>query len=185
MTRDQLDKCIESSKYRICHETLATENIFSSCLSTLFFGKILDALEVCDTEPFPLPLKEKATNVGYGIWLNTAARANFENYMNATLMVGTKIVKGCRLCLITLPCGKQMSGNSIRIRSDLSSCSKVPPIKLDVELPTPMANLFRLLPPVEELPSYNTNVEANMKLLSSLKLELQAQPNHAYRQKLQ
>ena len=26
VTRDQPDKCIGSSKYRICHETLATEN---------------------------------------------------------------------------------------------------------------------------------------------------------------
>ena len=188
VTRNQLDKCIGSSKYRICHETFATENIYSSCLSTLYFGNIKDALEVCDTEPFPPPLKEKATNKGYGIWLITAARANFEfkeTYMNATAMAGAKIVRRCRICLITLPCGKQMSGNKIRIRSDLSSCSKVPPIKLDVELPTTMANLFPLLPPAEELPYYNTKVEANMKLLSSLKLESQAQPNHAYRQNLQ
>ena len=105
--------------------------------------------------------------------------------MNPRTMAGARIVKGCRLCLITLPCGKQISGNNIRIRSDLSSCSKVPPIKLDVELPTPMANLFRLLQPVEELSYYNTKVEVIMKLLSSLKLELQAQPNHAYRQNFQ
>ena len=48
-TRDQLDKCIGSSKYRICHETLATENKDSSCLATLYFGNIMDALEVCDS----------------------------------------------------------------------------------------------------------------------------------------
>ena len=100
-------------------------------------------------------------------------------------MAGAKVAQGCRICLTTLPCGKQMSPNNIRIRSDLSSCSKVPPIKLDVELPAPMANMFRLLSPVEKSPYYNTKVEANMKLLSSLKLELQNQPNHAYRQNLQ
>ena len=43
VTRDQLDKCIGSSKYGICHETLATENKDSSCLATLFFGNTMDA----------------------------------------------------------------------------------------------------------------------------------------------
>ena len=167
---------------------LATENEYSSCLSTFFFGNKKDALEVCDTEPFPLPLKEKATNMGYGIWLITAIRVNFESeetFMNATTMAGAKTLKGCRICLIALPCAKQRSRNIIGIRSDLSSSSKVPPKQLHVELPTPMANLFRLLPAVEQLPYCNTKVEANTKLLSSLKLELQAQPNHAYRQNLQ
>ena len=69
VTRDQLDKCIGSSKYRICHETLATENKDSSCLAISYFGEIMNALEVCDTVPVPLPLKVKATNLGYGIWL--------------------------------------------------------------------------------------------------------------------
>ena len=34
----------------------------------------MDALEVCDTIPVPLPLKVKATNLGYGIWLITSAQ---------------------------------------------------------------------------------------------------------------
>ena len=188
VTRDQLDKCFGSSKYRICHETLATENKDSSCLATLYFGNIMDALEVCDTVPVPLPLKVKATNLGYGIWLITSAQANFdfkENYMDATTLAGSKTVKGCRICLITLECGKQLTGENIRIRSDLSSCAKVPPVKLEVELPQPMANLFSLLPTVEELPYYNTKVEANMKLLKSLKLELQAQPQYGYKKNIQ
>ena len=48
-----------------------------------------------------------------------------------------------------------------------------------------MANLFSLLPTVEELPYYNTKVEANMKLLKSLKLELQAQPQYGYKKNIQ
>ena len=78
-----------------------------------------------------------------------------------------------------------MTGDNFRIRSDLSSCSRVPPVKLDVELPIPMANFFSLLPLFEELPYYNTKVEANMKLLSSLKLEIQSHPQHGYKQKIE
>ena len=188
LTRDQMDKCIGSIKFSICHETLATQRIDSSSLSTLYLGNILDAMEVCDTEPFPLPLKDKSTDKGHGRPLITSARADFdfkETYVNATTMAGAKIVQGCRNCPITLPCGKQLNGNNIKIRCDLSSCSKVTPIILEVELAEPMANLFRLLLPGEELPYYTTKVEANMKLLSSLNLELQAQLSHAYRQNLQ
>ena len=188
VTLDQLDKCFGSSKYRICLETLATKNKYSSCLATLYFGNIMDALEVCDTVPFSLPLKVKAPNLGYGIWLITSARVNFafkEYYMDATTLVGSKTVKGCRICVITLECGEQLTGENIRIRSDLSSCSKLPPVKLDVELPEPMGNLFSLLPTVDELPYYNTKVEANMKLLKSMKLELQAQPRYDYKKSIQ
>ena len=51
-------------------------------------------------------------------------------------------------------------------------------MKLDVELPEPMANLFSLLLTVDELPYYDTKVEANMKLLKSVNLEIQAQPQY-------
>ena len=48
-----------------------------------------------------------------------------------------------------------------------------------------MVNLFSLLPTVDELPCYNTKVEANMKLLKSVKLELQAQPQYRYKKNVQ
>ena len=187
-TRDQLDKCIGSSKNRICHETLAAENIDSSCLPNLYFGNNMDALEVCDTVPVPLALKVKATNLGYGKWSITSAQANFEfkkNYMDALTIAGSNTVKGCKICLITVECGKQLSSEKIRIRSDLSSCAEVLPVKLDVALAEPMANLIGLLSTVDELLYYNTKVEANIKLLKSVKLELQAQPQYGYKKSIQ
>ena len=45
--------------------------------------------------------------------------------------------------------------------------------------------LFSLLPTVDELPYYNTKLEANMKLLKSVKLELQTQPQYGYRKNIQ
>ena len=187
VTRDQLGKCIGSNKYKICHETMATETSDASCLAVLYFGNVMDAIEVCDTEAVTLPLKEKATNLGYGIWLITSTSSNFkfrESYMNATTTAGSTMIDGCRICLVSLSCGKQLIGPNVRIRSDLSTCMKVPPLKLNVTLPEPMARLFSLIPTVDQLPHYNTRVEANIQLLSSLKLELQSQPDNSYRSDL-
>ena len=48
-----------------------------------------------------------------------------------------------------------------------------------------MANLLGLLLTVQELPYYITKVEANMNLLKSVKLELQAQPQYGYKKNFQ
>ena len=78
VTRDQLDHSIDSSKNRICHETLATENKNSSGLATLELDTNMDALEVCHTVPVALLLTFKTTSLGFGIWLITSTQANFE-----------------------------------------------------------------------------------------------------------
>ena len=187
VTRDQLGKCIGSNKNKICHETMAAETSDASCLAVLYFGNVMDAIEDCDTEAVTLPLKEKATNLGYGIWLITSTSSNFkfrESYMNATTTAGSTTIDGCQICLVSLRCGKQLIGPNVRIRSDLSTCMKVPPLKLNVTLPEPMARLFSLIPTVDQLPHYNTRVEANIQLLSSMKLELQSQPDNSYRSDL-
>ena len=104
--------------------------------------------------------------------------------MNATTTAGSIMVDGCQICLVSLSCGKQLIGPNVRIRSDLSTCMKAPPLKLKVTLLEPMARLFSLIPTVDQLPHYNTRVEANIQLLNSLKLELQSQPDHSYRSDL-
>ena len=182
--RDQLRKCIGSNNYKICHESMATETPDASCLAVLYFGNVMDAIEVCDTEAVTLPPKEKAMNLGYGIWLITSTSPKFkfrEPYLNATTTAGFTIVEGCQICLVSLRCGKQLIGPNVRIRSDLSTCMKVPPLKLTVTLPEPMARPFSLIPTVDQLAHYNTRVEANIQLLKSLKLELQSQPDHSKR----
>ena len=92
-------------------------------------------------------------------------------HYGSTNLVHPKTVKGCRMCLILLERGKQLTGEIVRILSDLWSCAKVPAVKLEVELPKPMANFFILLSTEEELLYSNTKVEANMKLVKSMKLE--------------
>ena len=60
---DQLQNCMGSKKYKLCHETMGTKTSDASCLTTLYFGNVKDALEVCETEAVPFPLKEKAFNI--------------------------------------------------------------------------------------------------------------------------
>ena len=46
ISRNQLDMCIGSSRYSICHEGLATEGVQPSCVSLLFFGNLVQAMKV-------------------------------------------------------------------------------------------------------------------------------------------
>ena len=69
MTTEQFENCLGSSRYRICHQTMETNFAQSSCLATLFFHSAITALTVCDTQRVLLRSPEKATNLGYGIWL--------------------------------------------------------------------------------------------------------------------
>ena len=187
VTRDQLGKCIGSNNYKICHESMTTKTSDASCLAVLCFENVMDEIEVCDTEVVTLPVNEKATNLVYGIWLITPSSPNFrfrESYMNATTKAGSTMVERCPICLVSLSCGKQLIAPNFRIRSDLSFSMKIPPLKLNVTLPESMARLLSLIPTVNQLPHYNTRVDANIQLLSSLSLELQFQPDHSYQSDL-
>ena len=75
--KNQLDMCIGSSRYSICHDGLATEGGQSSCLCLLFLGNLVQAMKVCDVKPVTLPIKERVVSLRYGIWLITAASADY------------------------------------------------------------------------------------------------------------
>ena len=80
LTEYDMKHCISSSRYHICHETIATETGHRSCLALLFldallFALYLDALRACATEKLQLPATEKAENLGYGVWLIISASA--------------------------------------------------------------------------------------------------------------
>ena len=112
ITRRHMENCIGSSKYSICHEGLATEGVQSSCLSLLFFGNLIQAMKVCDMKPVTLPTKEQAVSLRYGIWLILSATADYtltESYMNSSTPTGSYNFPGCRICVVTLACGKQIT----------------------------------------------------------------------------
>ena len=178
LSEAQFEQCLGSSKYRICAETFPTEMGHSSCIATLFFDSSVDALSVCDTSLVSLPSNEQATNLGFGIWLITSANDDFifrESHATAASSK-TQSFAGCRICIITLECGMQIMTKHIKIRSDLSSCSHIPAIKLRVSLPNPLASLIMEVPPLEDLPLYDSKAEAGVKLLKQVRKELVHSP---------
>ena len=92
--------------------------------------------------------------------------------MSSSTPVGSSSFPGCRICVVTLACGKQISGPNIRIRSDLQSCSKIPATIMNVDLPVPLSNVLTALPSIDELPMYATRSQANIALLKSIKDEI-------------
>ena len=65
---------------------------------------------------------------------------------------------------------------SIKIRSDLSSCTQVPAIKLEVSLPNPQQSLIMEVPPLDDLPLFNSRTDAGVKLLKKINKELARGP---------
>ena len=59
----QLQNCIGSDRYQICHESMATEHGHFSCLPTPFFKTWIDAIKVCDTEEYLPPSTKTAENL--------------------------------------------------------------------------------------------------------------------------
>ena len=175
ISQGQLDKCIGSSKYQIFHENTAREIEPSSCLANLFFKGTLDALKVCDTEKMFLPMKEHAKSLGFGVWLITSAHDGYSSMETSTLSSSDSTMrkfKGCRICLISLECGRQIMGPNIKIRSELSSCEHIPAVKVNVKLPGPLAHLIGTLSSVEKMPTYNQQVDASMDTLRNVREKL-------------
>ena len=108
-----------------------------------------------------------------------------KNYKDATTLAGSKTVKGCRFCVITPECGKELTRENIKNRADVSSLAEIPAVRLELELPRPMAKLVSLLTAVDELPYYSTKMEAKIKLLKGIKLEFQDQPQYGYKKESQ
>ena len=103
----------------------------------------VEALQTCETEQTILPSTEKAENLGYETCLKTSATTTYTLYESDTESTTAGIIHypGCRISMITLQCGRQMTGPHIKIESDLSYCKQLPAIKVKVKLPDPLKQL--------------------------------------------
>lgn len=158
---------------------IATETGHGSCLATLFFKGSVEALQICDTEQIFLPATEKAENLGFGVWLITSATTAytlFESDTATTTSSGIIKYPGCRICIITLECGKQLVGPHIKIRSDLSTCEQLPAIKIKVKFPDPLQQLWSELPEVDDMPYYSTKSAAGIAMLKEVRENLLDSP---------
>ena len=171
LSSTQLTQCIGSSRYSICHAGLATAERDSSCLSLLFFENLLNAMKFCTVKPLILPPKARATNLKYGIWLIERATDDYrlhEFRVDAPSPLPVTSYDGCHICIITLSCGHKLTGPDLTIFSDLASCRVVPPTYIHVDLPSALSDLLSVLPPLEDLPTYNTKTSANLDLIHTL-----------------
>ena len=179
LTEYDLGRCIGSSHYQICLDMIATEAGHDSCLATLYFKDSVAALQVCETEQIVLPATEKAKNLGYGVWLKTSATTAYtvlESDTESTTSSGIVKYPGCWIYIITLKCGKQLSGDHIKIRSDLSTCEELPAIKVNVKFPDPLLELWSELPETDDISHFSTKAEAGIAMLKEVRETLLDSP---------
>ena len=141
----------------------------------LFFENLVRAMKYCDIKPHILPSKARATKLRYGIWLIERATNDFqmqEFSLEAPSLLPITSYDGCTIFIITLACGHKLIGPDITVLSDLESCDAVPPTFIHVDLPDALSHILSILPPIEQLPTYNTKTSANLDLLHSLKNDI-------------
>ena len=179
-SKDQFEACLGSARYRICHETIATQTNHPSCLATLFVSSTLKAAETCDTEVFYLPTQANAANLGYGIWLITSASDSYEmrEYsLDSVHKSWNRIIPGCKICIITVECNYQIIvGENLKTRSDLESCDRVEAKLIDVKLLDPLEHLMSEIPQIDQMPYFESRTTAGVEVLRKVRAELIRSP---------
>ena len=169
---DELANCIGSQKYAICTKAIRIEQSYQSCVATLLYlDDELHALQRCQLDVVELPLTEKERNRGFGHWLITSSKDDntvIESAGNGSNPLTRIEHPRCRVCIITLGCGKHLRGPNVHLRSDLTACDTVPGILLDFKLPDPMRTLSKLPPPLDELPNFSSRSEAQIQILEHI-----------------
>ena len=144
-------------------------------------------LHICETEPINLPCKEKAENLGYGAWPMTSAMTAFTLYESDTDLTtsnGRSKCPGYRICIITFKCGKQMCGPQMKIRSDLSTCEKLPANRVNVQFPDSLKQVWSQLSEIDDMPYCCTKTETGVALLKEVRERLLESPKNEIRKKL-
>ena len=77
-----------------------------------------------------------------------------------------------------------MSGPHIKIRSDLSTCEKLPAMKVNVEFPDPFKQFWCELPEIDDIPHYSTKTEAGVALLKEVTRKITCKSKNARSKKL-
>ena len=179
LSASQFEQCLGSSRYRICHQAVATQPSHGSCLATLFFKTTIEAIRECETEVIFLPNQVQARNLGYGIWLITSATENYslrKTSIDTAVPTQSQIVPGCKICIVTIECGYQLLGHMIKIRADLSSCDRIPAKRVRVKLADPLEFLLSELPPIDSLPYFETTTTAGVNLLRKVREKMLLNP---------
>ena len=181
LTAYDLNQCIDFTASSFCYSGFAMEKSNDSCLLTLFFKDSLAALQTCTVNYIHLPLRGNTLKVGDGIWLSTSATKNYiltqTDHNRITRQVTTTREKGRRVCIVTLPCGSELQGPNIHIRSDLATCASKSPQIVDVKLPAFSSYLVSKLRPLHDLPRVISEETAKLELMEQVQIELAQLPD--------
>ena len=85
------------------------------------------------------------------------------------------------MCIVTLPCGSELRGRIIHLRSDLATCATQAPRVLDIALPAPLNCCFSKLPPLHDLPRVVSAESAKLEVLENVQMELAQLPEYKRR----
>ena len=185
LTAHELSHFIVSTAYWFCYSGFAMEKSEDSCLSSLYFEKLLAALQSCNVKLFYLPMKDKAANVGQDNWPITSEWSNYiisETDIDPnTGAITTTHRQGCDVCIVSLPCGSEVYGPNIHIRSELEACATQPQRVLDVLILAPLNYLFPKVPPLHDLPWVASEEFAELELRENVEMELAQLPEYKRR----
>ena len=173
---EDLNQCIGSSVYAICDQAFPMLKTRSSCLASLFvYHDSNTAFQYCDVDFQPLPVQEKAINIGYSRWLILAVSSNYQliksNHSDSNPL-NSVIIQGRKAWIISLICGEQVEGPNVLMRKDAKSCAEMTALRIDVKLPTAIDHLFKSLPPLRNLVNYNNYKPYKEELVSNFRLEV-------------
>ena len=89
----------------------------------------------------------------------------------------TRILKGCKICLITVKCQFQLNvGKNVKIRPDLEVCDSMNATFIDVQLPDLLSALLGTVPDISELPFFDSKTSAGVELIKKVRAELAQSP---------
>ena len=128
-------------------------------------------MKFCSVRRHVFPSKARATNLKYGIWLIERATDDFQMHefnVDAPSPLPVTSYDGGHICINTIACGHKLQEPDLTIFSDLSSCRIVLPTFIHVDLPPALDELPCVLPPLDVLPTYNTETSANLDLIQTL-----------------
>ena len=170
LSKDQFEAFLGSARYRICHETIATQTNHPSCRATLFVSSTLKAAETRDTEVFYLPTQAKITSASDAYEMREYSLDSVHKSWN-------RIIPGCKICIITVECNYQIIvGENLKIQSDLESCDRVEAKLIDVKLPDPLEHLISEIPQIDQMPYFESRTTAGVELLRKVRAELIRSP---------
>ena len=181
LSQPEIDSCIVSSSFSVCTNGFSLETAEDTCLGALLIENQFAALQNCNINTVKLPVKEKAKNLGNGMWLITSASDKFDIFLSEMKNNDPrrrKRLPGCKTCVIELQCGTKIETRIMELRADMFSCRHDTAVRIDVNRTDLLENLFSKIPSLNEMPHISTLTKAIEQVIGKVQLELANVPDY-------